>query len=396
MNYGNKKSKKEAKMEFTPRFIQDLNQSYFLFGPRGTGKSTWILETLGNAVRIDLLDPEVFRAYSARPERLREVAEAQETGATIVIDEIQKVPQLLDVVHQLIEIQADWRFVLTGSSARKLKRSGVDLLAGRAVVKTMHPFMAAELGKGFSSEDALATGTIPLIVSSSTPEQAIKAYASLYLKEEVQMEGLVRNIGAFSRFLESISFSHGAVLNVSDVARDCQVERKTVEGYISILEDLLLGFRIPVFSKRAKRHLSSHPKFYYFDAGVFRSLRPTGPLDAPQEIEGAALEGLVAQHLRAWNAYGDNVCQLYFWRTKSGNEVDFIFYGQDTFCAIEVKNTARVYGKMLRGLLAFREDYPEAEACLLYRGKERLKMKGILCLPVEEFLINLRPNRPLL
>ena len=245
-------------------------------------------------------------------------------------------------------------------------------------------------------EDALATGTIPLVVSSSSPEQAIKAYASLYLKEEVQMEGLVRNIGAFSRFLESISFSHGAVLNVSHVARDCQVERKTVEGYISILEDLLLGFRIPVFSKRAKRHLSSHPKFYYFDAGVFRSLRPAGPLDAPQEIEGAALEGLVAQHLRAWNAYGDNVCELYFWRTKSGNEVDFIFYGQDIFWAIEVKNTARVHGKMLRGLLAFREDYPEAEACLLYRGKERLMVKGILCLPVEEFLINLRPNKPLL
>jgi len=396
MNYGNRKSKKEAKMEFTPRFFQDLNQNYFLFGPRGTGKSTWILEMLGNAVRIDLLDPEVFRAYSARPERLRQVAEAQETGATIIVDEIQKVPQLLDVVHQLIERHAGWRFVLTGSSARKLKRSGVDLLAGRAVVKTMHPFMAAELGKGFSLEDALATGTIPLVASSPSPEQAIKAYASLYLKEEVQMEGLVRNIGAFSRFLESISFSHGTVLNVSDVARDCQVERKTVEGYISILEDLLLGFRIPVFSKRAKRHLSSHPKFYYFDAGVFRSLRPTGPLDAPQEIEGAALEGMVAQHLRAWNAYGANVCQLYFWRTKSGNEVDFIFYGQDTFYAIEVKNTARVYGKMLRGLIAFREDYPEARTCLLYRGKERLKVKGILCLPVEEFLINLRPNRPLL
>jgi len=396
MSYGIKNSRMEAKMEFVPRFFQDIEQSYFLFGPRGTGKSTWIENVLGDAVRIDLLDPEVFRAYSARPERLQEVAEAQESGATIVIDEIQKVPQLLDVVHQLIEKQANWRFVLTGSSARKLKRSGVDLLAGRAVIKTMHPFMAAELSGGFKLEDALATGTIPLVASSSNPEQVVKAYASLYLKEEVQMEGLVRNIGAFSRFLEAISFSHGAVLNLSDVSRDCQVERKTVEGYISVLEDLLLGFRIPVFSKRAKRHLSSHPKFYYFDAGVFRSLRPAGPLDAPQEIEGAALEGLVAQHLRAWNAYGDDVCRLYFWRTKTGNEVDFVFYGRDTFCAIEVKNTARVHGKMLRGLLAFKEDYPEAETCLLYRGKERLKVKGILCLPVEEFLVNLRPDEPIL
>ena len=383
-------------MEFLARFFQDIRQSYFFFGPRGTGKSTWIENMLGYAVKIDLLDPEVFRAYSARPERLREIAEAREPGATIVIDEIQKVPQLLDVVHQLIEKQRGWRFVLTGSSARKLKRSGVDLLAGRAVIKTMHPFMAAELGEGFKLEDALATGTIPLVTSSPNPEQVVKAYVSLYLREEVQMEGLVRNIGAFSRFLEAMSFTHGAVLNVSDVSRDCQVERKTVEGYISVLEDLLLGFRIPVFSRRAKRHLSSHPKFFYFDAGVFRSLRPTGPLDARQEIEGAALEGLVAQHLRAWNAYRGDVCNLYFWRTKSGNEVDFVCYGKDTFCAIEVKNTARVRAKMLQGLLAFREDYPEAGACLLYRGRERMKMKGILCLPIEEFLINLRPNRPLL
>ncbi|MBW1802646.1 MAG: DUF4143 domain-containing protein, partial [Deltaproteobacteria bacterium] len=274
--------------------------------------------------------------------------------------------------------------------------SGVDLLAGRALIKTMHPFMAAELGGDFKLENALATGTLPLVTSSPDPDQVVKAYASLYLKEEVQMEGLVRNIGAFSRFLEAISFSHGAVLNVSDVSRDCQVERKTVEGYISILEDLLLGFRISVFSKRAKRHLSSHPKFYYFDAGVFRSLRPAGPLDAPQEIEGAALEGLVAQHLRAWNAYRGDVCSLYFWRTKAGNEVDFVFYGRDTFCAIEVKNTSRVHSKMLKGLLAFKEDYPEASLCLLYRGKERLKVKGILCLPVKEFLVNQRPDKPIL
>jgi predicted AAA+ superfamily ATPase len=396
MHYGDMKSKIEVKMEFIPRFFQDIDFSYFLFGPRGTGKSTWVENVLGDAVKIDLLDPEIFRAYSARPERLQEVAEAQEPGATMVVDEIQKVPQLLDVVHQLIEKKAGWRFVLTGSSARKLKRSGIDLLAGRAVIKTMHPFMAAELGGRFNIEEALSIGTVPLVASAPNPEQVVKAYASLYLKEEVQMEGLVRNIGAFSRFLEAMSFSHGAVLNISDVSRECQVERKTVEGYISILEDLLLGFRISVFSKRAKRHLSSHPKFYFFDAGVFRSLRPTGPLDAPQEIEGAALEGLVAQHLRAWDAYRGDVCRLCFWRTKSGNEVDFIVYGNDTFCAIEVKSTTRVHDKMLRGLQAFREDYPDAKTCLLYRGKERLKMRGILCLPVDEFLINLRPDKPLL
>ena len=396
MNYGIINTKLEAKMEFVPRFFQDIRQNYFLFGPRGTGKSTWVKNMLRDAVRIDLLDPEVFRAYSARPERLREIVEAQAPGTNIVIDEIQKVPQLLDVVHQLIEEKAGWRFVLTGSSARKLKRSGVDLLAGRALVKMMYPFMAAELGKDFVLETAVVTGTIPLVIGSPTPEKVVNSYVALYLKEEVQMEGIVRNIGAFNRFLEAICFSHGAVLNVSDVSRDCQVERKTVEGYISILEDLFLGFRVPVFSKRAKRHISSHPKFYYFDAGVFRSLRPAGPLDAPQEIEGAALEGLVAQHLRVWNDYREGGCKLYFWRTKSGNEVDFIAYGQDTFCAIEVKNTARVHGKMLRGLLAFSEDYPEARTCLLYRGKESLKMKGIDCIPVEEFLKNLRPDKPIL
>jgi predicted AAA+ superfamily ATPase len=294
-----------------------------------------------------------------------------------------------------MEQRAGWRFVLTGSSSRKLKRSGVDLLSGRAVVKTMHPFMAAELGDEFSLEDALTLGMVPLVLDAVSPQEAVNAYVALYLREEVQMEGLVRNMGNFSRFLESVSFSHGGVLNISDVARDCHVERKTVEGYVSILEDLLLAFRIPVFTKRAKRHLSSHPKFYYFDAGVFRSVRPAGPLDAPQEIDGAALEGLVAQHLRAWNSYRGEVCKLYFWRTKSGSEVDFVVYGQDTFCAIEVKNTAKIHSKMLNGLLAFQEDYPEAQTCLLYRGKERIKIKNILCLPCKEFLMDLEPKNPI-
>ncbi|MBW1862640.1 MAG: DUF4143 domain-containing protein [Deltaproteobacteria bacterium] len=172
-----------------------------------------------------------------------------------------------------------------------------------------------------------------------------------------------------------------------------KIPTDTTECYqSSILEDLLLAFRIPVFTKRTKRRLSSHPKFYYFDSGVFRSVRPAGPLDAPQEIEGAALEGLVAQHLRAWNAYRGDVCKLYFWRTKSGNEVDFVMYGQDTFCAIEAKNTTKIYPKMLNGLLAFKNDYPEAKVCLLYRGKERLMIKNVLCLPCDEFLKNLVPQ----
>lgn len=158
---------------------------------------------------------------------------------------------------------------------------------------------------------------------------------------------------------------------------------------------MLLAFRIPVFTKRAKRNLASHPKFYYFDAGIFRSIRPAGPLDSPQEIDGAALEGLIAEHLRAWISYGENLCNLYFWRTKSGNEVDFILYGKDIFYAIEVKNSVKIHPKSVGGLIAFKEDYPEAETCLLYRGKERIKIKNVLCIPCEEFLLNLYPNRPI-
>jgi predicted AAA+ superfamily ATPase len=383
-------------MELVPRYFQHPGQSFFLFGPRGTGKSTWLKHHLPDALFIDLLEPDTFRAYSARPERLREIAEGQEKGTVIVIDEVQKIPQILDVVHQLLEMRRDLVFILTGSSARKLRRAGVNLLAGRAVIREMHPFMASEMGDSFSLDRALVSGMLPLVIASPNPDDTLKAYASFYLKEEVQMEGLVRKMGAFSRFMESISFSHGGILNVTDVSRDCQVERKTVEGFVSILEDLLLAFRIPSFQKRAKRHLTSHPKFYYFDAGVFRSLRPAGPLDSPQEIDGAALEGLICQHLKAWIAYSGGRDHLYFWRTKSGNEVDFIIYGKDTFYAVEVKNSGKISPKMLRGLLAFKEDYGKAQTCLLYRGKERLKIKGVVCLPCEDFLKGLTPNKPIL
>ena len=379
-------------MEFLNRFFQASNQSFFLFGPRGTGKSTWIEKNVHDALIIDLLAPEAHREFLAKPERLRDIVDAQPSKRTIVIDEIQKVPQLLDVVHQIMEKQPDFRFILTGSSARKLKRTGVDLLAGRALTRTMHPFMATELGDRFSLENALKFGTVPLVLSSIEPVDTLKAYAGLYLREEVQLEGLVRNVGDFSRFLESASFSQAAVLNISDVARDCQVGRKTAESFFSILEDLLLAFRVPVFRKRAKRNLSSHPKFFFFDAGVFRSLRPSGTLDSPQEIDGAALEGLVAQHLRAWSAYSGDAADMYFWRTKSGNEVDFVLYGENTFCAIEVKNTTQIRSRLFAGLLAFKEDYPTAETCLLYRGKERMKIKGVLCVPCEAFLKHLIPG----
>lgn len=380
-------------MEILPRFFQPSKQSFFLFGPRGTGKSTWLTQYFKDAVFLDLLSPEVYRTYSARPERLIELVEAHKPGTVFVIDEVQKIPELLDVVHQLLERHSGWRFVITGSSSRKLKRTGIDLLAGRAVLKTMQPFMASELKGDFSVKKALTLGMLPLVLYAPDPSETLAGYVSLYIREEVQIEGMTRNIGAFIRFLEAASFSHAAVLNIAAVARECQVERKTVAGYISILEDLLLSFRIPVFAKRAKRKLATHPKFYLFDAGVFRSLRPKGLLDAPQEIEGTALEGLIAQHLRAWIAYSTKQANLYFWRTKSGNEVDFVLYGEDVFCAIEVKNSTKIHPKMLNGLMAFRQDYPEAETYLLYRGKERLKKGPVLCIPCGEFLERLRPDQ---
>ena len=383
-------------MELKTRFFQASPQSFFLFGPRGTGKSTWITQHYGqNAIIIDLLNPKVFRYFSAKPERLIETIDAKPQLQTIVIDEIQKAPSLLDVVHEVIETKRDYTFVLTGSSARKIKRSGVDLLAGRALIKTMHPFMASELKTTFSLNKALEIGMLPLVLYAKEPYETIQSYADIYVREEVQMESLVRNVGSFTRFLESVSFSHAGIINISDIARDCQVGRKTVEGYMSILEDLLLSFRIPVFTRRAKRNLSSHPKFYFFDSGVFRSLRPQGLLDSPQEMDGAALEGLIIQHLRAWNAYRGGTNKLYFWRTKSGNEVDIVVYGKDTFCAIEIKNSSQVKPKMLNGLLSFQEDYPEAKTCLLYRGDFTMKIKNILCMPCTDFLLNLYPNKPL-
>jgi len=268
-------------------------------------------------------------------------------------------------------------------------------LAGRAVLKTLHPFMAAELGRRFNLNEALETGLLPVIQASSNRQESLRSYTALYLKEEVQLEGFVRNIGHFARFLEVASFSHAALLNISNIARESEIERKTVEGYIGILEDLLIAFRLPVFKKRARRQVGEHPKFYLFDAGVYRSLRPRGPLDRPQEIGGSALEGLVAQHLRAWIAYSGGRHELSFWRTRSGVEVDFIVYGDEGFWAIEVKSASLVRDEDLRSLRTFHKDFPECRPLFLYRGKERIYRQGILCLPCQEFLPQLLPGKPL-
>jgi predicted AAA+ superfamily ATPase len=378
-------------MELQRRFFEPPRQSFFLFGPRGTGKSTWLRHVFPDALVIDLLQPDVARELTARPERLRNLVRGAPRRSTVVLDEVQRVPELLNVVHALIESPDRRRFVLTGSSARKLRRGGVDLLAGRALVRTLHPFMAAELGR-FDFNAALTRGLLPLVVAGERPDDVLRAYASLYLDEEVRLEGWARNVGAFARFLEAVSFSHAAVLNVANVARECQVERKTVAAYLEVLEDLLLSFRVPVFTRRAKRDTAAHPKLFLFDTGVFRSLRPRGPLDHPEAIDGVALEGLVAQHLRAWLAYRGDDAKLFFWRTRTGVEVDFVVYGAAGFWALEVKNTARVRPEDLRGLQAFAADYPQATLALLYRGTRRERHGRIWVLPVGEFLRTLQPR----
>jgi predicted AAA+ superfamily ATPase len=373
------------------RKLRDPGTSFFLFGPRGTGKTTWLRQVFPDAVWIDLLDPENERRFSARPERLRELVAASPGPAVVVVDEVQRVPGILPVVHGLIEGRRDLRFVLTGSSARKLRRAGEDLLGGRAVQRSMHPFLACELGDAFRLDLALARGLVPIVCSSEAPAETLRSYAGLYVTQEVKAEGMVRDAGSFARFLESVSFSHGQVLNVSNLSRECAVSRKTAEGYLAILDDLLLAFTLPVFTRRAARGLRSHPKWYFFDAGLFCALRPSGPLDRPGEIAGAALEGLVAQHLRAYAAIRDRGETLSFWRTRAGSEVDFVLYGEDLFAAVEVKNARELRPRDLSGLVSFGEDYPEASRILAHRGEERTVERGVLCLPVEELLRALDP-----
>ncbi|MEQ1691678.1 MAG: AAA family ATPase [Gemmatimonas sp.] len=382
-------------MESLSRFLRPAASSFFLLGPRGTGKTTWARQQFPDALVVNLLQPETYRELVARPERLRELVLGNPDRRDIVIDEVQRAPELLYVVHDLLERPNPPRFVLTGSSARKLRHGGVNLLAGRATMRTMHPFMAAEL-PAFDLASSLKTGLIPLVVSAHDSADTLAAYAATYVEQEVRAEGLVRHVGDFARFLEVVSFSHGAVITISNVARETAVHRKAVEGYLGVLEDLLLAFRLPVFTKRASRDTVAHPKFYFFDAGVFRSLRPAGPMDRPAEIDGAALEGMVAQHLRAWIAYSGVALDLYYWRTRTGLEVDFVVYGSTDFFAVEVKNSDRVRPGDLKGLRAFVAEYPECRPMLLYRGVDRLEVGGIPCWPVEQFLAQLRPgNSPL-
>lgn len=360
------------------------HSSILLFGPRGTGKTHWVKDHLSEAIYLDLLEFEIYKQFLANPGRLVDFIPKAFEG-WIVIDEVQRVPELLNEVHRLIE-KNGYRFFLTGSSARSLKRKGVNLLAGRAIRYDMHPLTAKEINDNFDLNQALQFGLLPAAVMGDDPKRYLATYVQSYLREEVLQEGLTRNLGAFSRFLEVASFSQGSLINTTEIAREVGIDRQVVANYFTILEDLLLAYRIPPFTKRAKRRLMLHPKFYFFDVGIYRALRPMGPLDSPEEAEGAGLETLFLQNLRAINDYYDLGYTVYFWRTSNQMEVDFVAYGANGLHAFEIKRARVITNKSLKGLKAFKADYPQAKLYLIYTGKYREYREDIELIPFEEAL----------
>lgn len=337
-----------------------------------------------NGLFFDLLDARVFNEFMADPSRLS-LKIPEGFAGWVVIDEIQKIPALLDEVHRLIE-KRRIRFVLTGSSARRLRRENVNLLAGRALTYRMYPLTAKELGGDFDLARSLRYGHLPVSCTSRKPEMFLKSYVKTYLQEEIQQEGLTRNLPAFSRFLEAASFSQGSPLNISAIARDCAVSRKIVENYFSILRDTLMSYEVPAFTRRAKRDVMRSVKFYFFDAGIFRAIRPAGPYDSDSEAGGIALETLVLQEIAAQNDYGNYDYGISYWRTRQGVEVDFILYGARGFKAIEVKHSDRARREDFKGLRQFKKEHPEADLLFVYSGAHRYHEGDIEIIPAETFL----------
>jgi len=355
------------------------NKSFFLFGPRATGKTTWVRTTFPKALYLDLLESELFTDLLTHPARLENYI-PKGFDNWIVLDEVQRVPELLNEVHRLIE-QSGLKFILTGSSARKLRKKGHNLLAGRALTYYFYPLTAVEQGADFSLEKALLYGQLPSLQNEPNPKKYLESYITTYLEQEIQQEGLTRNLSAFSRFLETASFSQASILNVSSVAREAGVERKVVENYFAILEDLRIGYRIYPFTKRAERRLVAHPKFYFFDVGIYKALRPMGPLDRPEMIEGAAFETLFFQELQAINSYFELGYTLYYYRTGDNKEVDFVLYGERGIRAFEVKRAKKVTSSDLIGLQTLLIDYPEAKAYCVYGGKRIMREGEIELIP---------------
>ena len=370
--------------------------SFFLLGRRQTGKSTLIQSRYGSgAWKIDFLLTDVFFKYSKDPALFRREAEEKiehEGIQVIFIDEIQRVPVLLNEIHYLIEKYPSCRFILTGSSARKLKRSGADLLAGRAVERHLFPFTFAEIRSDFDLDDALVFGTLPVVFEKTRDEKQdiLEAYANIYLKEEIQQEGIVRNLGGFSRFLDVAAAQFGEQVSFSAVGRDCALPVRTVQSYYEILEDTLVGFRLEPWRRSLRKRLSGHPKFYFFDNGVTNAINRqlTGPFD--RMLQGRLFEQFIVletyRHLQ-YTRSGAREARLFYWRTGHGAEVDLIIEKHKKIkAAIEIKSAATIAGAQLSGLRAFREEYPEVPGMVVCRAENAYDLDGFHVMGWQKYL----------
>lgn len=357
-----------------------------MLGVRGVGKSTWVRASFPDAHVIDLLDERRYHDLAANPGLLADEIRAAPPRATVVIDEIQRVPALLNEVHRAIE-ESRRRFILLGSSARKLKTGSTNLLAGRAVVKTMFPLLPAELGGDFNLERVLQHGSIPVIWQAPEAKAALDAYVQLYVREEIRVEALVRSLPAFLRFLPVAALFHGQVLNISGLARDAAASRMTVESYVGILEDTLLAMRLPAFETRLRARERRHPKLFWVDPGLVRAAKRQ--LDPPTaEERGPLFEGVVLTMLRAHNERRPQFDEVAYWSPAQtrATEVDFVLRRGREHLAIEVKHQARFGADLLSGLRAIAGLPRLARRVLVYRGRQHLKTDdGIEVWPFDRF-----------
>ena len=369
-----------------PRIIKAPEKSFFLMGPRGSGKSTWLRSTFPDARVIELLSEEKYQQLLGNPGLFANELRAVPTDRWVIVDEIQRLPGLLNEVHRFIE-EKSLRFVLCGSSARKLKRAGVNLLAGRALHRSMHPFVPEELGAEFNLEDALRYGLLPIVWDSTDKAETLSAYAQLYLKEEIQAEGLVRNLPGFARFLPISAIFHGQTINISNIAREAGVARTTVAGYLDILEETLLCFRLPAYEAKLRVRERKHPKWYWCDPGILRVMKRTKGNPAPEE-RGALFEGLVAQLLRAYRNYRDTFDEMHYWAPSSGSntEVDFLLVRGADLIAVEVKSGNTFMEGWCKGLRAVARLKGLKRRVIVYPEGPVLETKdGIEVFPFQHF-----------
>lgn len=366
----------------------EIDDSIFLLGARQTGKSTFLRQTFPDCTYIDLLDTTLKSRFKRRPGLLYELLADKPEGTRVIIDEIPEVPELLDEVHRLMS-EKNHKFVLCGSSARKLKRKGYNTLGGRAYPVYLFPFVTAEL-KDFDLQHAINHGMLPPHYLAKNPQRRLSAYIDVYLKEEIKEEALVRNLNAFQRFLEVAALTDGEMVNYNNIAQDCGVSANTVSGYFDILEDTLLGFRVPAYTKVMKRRLVQSPRFYYFDVGIVNHLLHRGELVRGTVDYGHAFEHLVMQELRAWLSYNESSESLTYWRTYAGQEVDAVI--GDARVAIEIKSVEEVLPRHTKGLQSFASDYPETRLIVVSLDPINRRMGNVECIYVLDFFKKLWKN----